>query len=72
MGKFFIYIGLGIAFIGLCILLGNKIGIPFGKMPGDIQVNSGKLGFYFPIVSCIIISILLTLGINLILWILRK
>jgi hypothetical protein len=71
-GKWFIYAGLGLIIIGLLIWLGSKIGISFGKLPGDIHVQKEKFSFYFPIVTSIIVSVVLTLVINLIFWFLRK
>jgi len=42
--------------------------IPFGRLPGDIRIETAGGGFYFPITTCIVISIVL----SLILWILRR
>ncbi|MBM3207445.1 MAG: DUF2905 domain-containing protein [Chlamydiae bacterium] len=64
-GFFFIIIGSFIWFLG-------KIGISFGNLPGDINVESSKGSFYFPVATCIIISIALTIIINIMLWILKK
>ena len=57
MGKLLVLIGLGIAGIGLLIMLG----IPFGRLPGDIVVRRGNFSFYFPLATSIVLSILLTL-----------
>ena len=59
MGKILIIIGILIVLIGILLLF--KIPIPFGSLPGDISFKSGNASFYFPIVSCIIISIILSL-----------
>lgn len=72
MGKMLFYIGLGIAFLGLCIWMGNKIGLPFGKLPGDIQYRSGNTSIYLPIATCIVVSLILTIGFNILSWILSK
>ena len=63
-GKLFIIIGC--IFIGLGILLTFFDKIPWlGKLPGDIHIE-GKYGsFYFPIVTCIILSIVLTILLRL-------
>ena len=71
-GKWFIYIGLGLIVIGVLIWLGSKMGLSFGKLPGDIHVQKEKVSFYFPIVTSIIFSIVLTILINLIFWFLKK
>ena len=57
MGKLLIVAGLAIAAIGLLI----SIGVPFGRLPGDIVVRRGSFSFYFPIVTCIVLSLLATL-----------
>jgi hypothetical protein len=71
-GKWFIYIGLGLIVIGVLIWLGSKMGVSFGKLPGDIHIQKEKFSFYFPIVTSIIASIVLTILINVIFWFLRK
>jgi len=57
MGRLLVLIGLGIAALGLLMMLG----VPFGRLPGDISVRRGNFSFHFPIVTSIVLSILLTL-----------
>ena len=57
MGKALIIIGLAIAAVGMLITLG----VPFGRLPGDITYRRGNFSFYFPIVTSIVLSIVLTL-----------
>lgn len=57
MGKILVLIGLGIAALGLLMMLG----VPFGRFPGDFYVRRGKVSFYFPLATSLILSILLTL-----------
>jgi DUF2905 family protein len=57
MGRALVLVGLGIAALGLLIMAG----VPFGRLPGDVYVRRGSVGFYFPIVTSIILSIILTL-----------
>jgi len=61
MGKLLVLLGLGIAAIGVLVMLG----IPFGRLPGDIVVRRGNFSFYFPLATSIILSILLTLILTL-------
>ena len=70
--KWFIYAGLGLIAIGLLVWLGSKMGISFGKLPGDIHVQKDKFSFHFPIATSIIVSIVLTILLNLIFWLFRK
>ena len=60
MGKFLVILGAVIVLIGL-VLWGGFAPKWLGRLPGDIQIDRGNSAFYFPVVTCIIISILLTL-----------
>lgn len=57
MGKTLVLVGLGIAALGLLVMLG----VPIGRLPGDFYVRRGGVSFYFPLATSIILSILLTL-----------
>lgn len=60
LGKLLILLGVFIIVIGLLLLIGEKI--PWiGKLPGDIIIRKEKFSFYFPLTTCLIISIVLTL-----------
>jgi len=61
MGKLLVFLGLGIAALGLLVM----VGVPFGRLPGDIVVKRGNFSFYFPLATSIILSILLTLILSL-------
>ena len=57
MGKFLVFVGLGIAGLGLLMMLG----LPLFRLPGDFAVRRGNFSFYFPLATSIVLSILLTL-----------
>lgn len=60
LGKALIGIGVLVIFVGVVLLFFPKI--PFlGKLPGDFYYKRGNFSFYFPIVTCILISVALTL-----------
>jgi formate hydrogenlyase subunit 3/multisubunit Na+/H+ antiporter MnhD subunit len=60
IGKIIIFIGLLLVVIGFVWMVGNKL--PFiGKLPGDIAIERKNYSFYFPVTTCIIISIILFL-----------
>ncbi len=65
MGKVLISLGLLLVLVGGLMMLSSKIGI--GRLPGDITFQKGNFTFYFPLVSCVVISVLLTA----LLWLLR-
>ena len=72
LGKWIVLFGLGLAALGLVVWLMGKTGLPFGSLPGDIRVERPGFSFSFPLVTCILISVVLTLIVNLVLWILRR
>ena len=57
MGKLLVIAGLIIAGVGLLVMAG----LPLGRLPGDITVRRGNATFYFPLVTSILLSVLLTL-----------
>jgi hypothetical protein len=57
MGKFLIIVGLAVAGVGLLM----SLGVPFGRLPGDIVVRRGSFCFYFPLVTCVVLSLLATI-----------
>jgi len=60
LGKMLIVMGIFLVIIGILMNTGMKI--PWiGRLPGDISVQKENFRFYFPLTSCIIISIILTL-----------
>lgn len=71
VGKLLILAGGFLLLLGFIFVFWQKI--PFaGKMCGDIFIQKKKFSFFFPLSTCIIISILLTCLINFIIWLLRK
>jgi len=52
-----LFLGLGIAGLGLLMMLG----LPLFRLPGDFAVRRGNFSFYFPLATSIVLSILLTL-----------
>lgn len=59
-GKMIILIGVILLAVGIFITFAGKI-LPLGRLPGDIFVRKGNFTFYFPIVTSILLSIILTL-----------
>jgi hypothetical protein len=57
VGRLLVFLGLGITALGLLII----VGVPFGRLPGDIMVRRGPVSFYFPVATSIVLSIILTL-----------
>ena len=65
LGKLLIMLGMGAILVGLVIIALSKF-ISLGHLPGDIVIKGEHGGgFYFPVVSCIVISIVLSVIMNL-------
>jgi hypothetical protein len=60
LGKFLVIIGVVIVITGL-VLWGGFAPKWLGRLPGDIRIERGNSAFYFPIVTCLVISIVLSL-----------
>ncbi len=63
LGKMMITLGIVLVIVGIFMTIGSRFGI--GKLPGDIYVKKGNFTFYSPIMTTFILSILLTLILNL-------
>lgn len=57
MARLLIAAGVILVAIGLLV----KLGVPIGRLPGDIVIQRGNSTFYFPIVTCILASVILSL-----------
>lgn len=61
-------IAIGIVFILAGLLWPVLTRLGFGRLPGDIVVRGGGFSFYFPIVTCIIVSV----AVSLLLWLINR
>jgi len=57
MARLLIIAGVVLIALGLVI----KLGLPLGRLPGDIVVRRGSGTFYFPIVTCVVVSLVVSL-----------
>ena len=57
MGRILIVVGLALVAVGILV----SVGVPLGRLPGDITIRRGSVSFYFPLATSIIASIVLTL-----------
>jgi hypothetical protein len=61
VGKFLLLIGAALVLLGAVLWRFPGSFGWFGKLPGDISVQKGNFSFYFPIVTCVVLSIVLTI-----------
>jgi hypothetical protein len=64
--------GIVLFLIGGGIYLAAKFGIPLGRLPGDIRIEGANGSFYFPITSSILVSVILTIIVNVIARLIKK
>ena len=67
IGKALIVTGILLVAIGLLLTFGGKLNF-IGKLPGDIRIERENFSFFFPLGTCILVSLLL----SLIIWIFRR
>lgn len=71
LGKVLLLVGAVVVVLGASLLVLGRV--PFlGRLPGDIYVRRGGTSFYFPIVTCLVLSVILTVLVNLVLFLLRR
>jgi hypothetical protein len=68
LGKALIAFGGLMIAVGVIVVLAGKVNIPLGRLPGDISYRGKNTAFYFPIVTCIVISVVL----SLIMWLVNR
>ncbi len=71
IGKLLIFMGFTLVVIGVITLLFGKL-LPLGKLPGDIYIKRDNFTLYVPITSAILLSVLLTLILNLVFLLLKR
>lgn len=65
LGRLLIVAGIVLLVAGIWISLGWKVPFRLGRLPGDIHFRSGNTAVYFPIVTCVLLSVILTLVLSL-------
>ena len=68
MGRLLIGAGIVCIVAGVVVILAERAGIHLGNLPGDIRISGKRGGFYFPVVTCLVLSAAL----SLIFWLIGK
>lgn len=72
IGRLLLISGAAFFVLGLVVILAGRLDLPFGRLPGDIVFRRGNFTVYAPLVSCLVASLVLTILLNLIFWLLRR
>lgn len=59
-GKLLIFLGVILIVVGAVAVLAGRIGLPIGRLPGDMLYRGKHTTVYFPLVSCLVVSLVLT------------
>lgn len=68
LGKLLIVCGAVLALIGMVLSVAGRANLPIGRLPGDIVYRGKNATFYFPLVTCIVLSLLF----SLIMWLIGR
>jgi hypothetical protein len=60
--------GLALVAVGVLVTFAGRLPFKLGRLPGDIVIERGNSTFYFPLVTCLIVNVVLMLG----LWLVRR
>jgi hypothetical protein len=72
LARILVVLGLVLVVVGGLVYLAARLNLPLGRLPGDIRIQSGNITCFFPLATMILLSILLTVGLNLIIRLLNK
>jgi ribose/xylose/arabinose/galactoside ABC-type transport system permease subunit len=68
LGRFLITVGVLLIVAGLVVTYGGRLPIRLGRLPGDIAIHGKNSSFYFPVTTCILLSVVLSLA----MWMMRR
>lgn len=68
LGKALIGLGILLALGGAVLLFAGRIGLPLGRLPGDISYRGKNVSVYFPLGTCIVLSVVL----SVVFWLLSR
>ena len=61
MGRTLVIVGLALVAVGLLVMLAGRLGLPLGKLPGDIRYRGSHVTVFAPLGTCLLLSLVLTL-----------
>ena len=61
IGRILVVVGILLLAGGCLILLATRMGLPLGRLPGDVAIRGKRFAFYAPIATCLILSVVLSL-----------
>jgi hypothetical protein len=68
VGRLLIAAGMFLVVLGLIVAIGDKLPLRLGRLPGDIHLHGKHTSFYFPVVTCLLLSVVF----SLVIWLFRR
>ncbi len=68
LGRVLIFSGVVLVALGLLVSVAGRLPFRLGRLPGDIYIHGKNTTFYFPLATCILLSVIL----SVVLWIFRR
>lgn len=68
LGRVLIFSGVVLVVLGLLVSFAGRLPFRLGRLPGDIYIHGKNTTFYFPLVTCVLLSVVL----SIVLWIFRR
>ncbi len=68
LGRILIVLGVALVAVGLLVTFAGRLPFGLGRLPGDIYIQRKNTSFYFPLATCLILSVVF----SLVMWILRR
>jgi hypothetical protein len=68
IGRMLITLGIILVVVGVIVTFAGRLPFRLGRLPGDIHIQGRNSSFYFPVVTCLILSLLL----SLVMWVFRR
>jgi hypothetical protein len=72
LGRILIIVGLALLIVGGLLVLLPRVGIQLGRLPGDFRFDNGQITCLVPVATSILLSIILTVGLNLLIRFLNR
>jgi hypothetical protein len=72
LGRLLVFLGLGLAAVGAALWGLSRTNLPVGQLPGDFRIEFSNVSCFIPLATMVIVSLLLTLVLNIILRLLNK
>jgi hypothetical protein len=68
IGRTLIVLGICLVGLGVILIIGGRLPLRLGRLPGDIYVRGKHTSFYFPVITCLLLSVVF----SLVIWLFRR